>query len=150
MADYLNRATKTIVVCLAGCVGFADKLLKCVFRGSEKAKAHLQIMMDEDAKAMDCIMEGIDQNQTQALLRYADSCQLMVLPETNPQTQREYYIVPDTALRVFLGQAAGDCLFCELQGKECNKCKIRKALMDSFVLGKKDAGDCPYKGGFVV
>lgn len=76
MAEYLNRATKEIVVCLAGCVGFADKLLEVGnFRGMEKAQAHLQNMMDEAGAAMEAIMEGIDQQQVKALLRYTNACQ---------------------------------------------------------------------------
>lgn len=147
MPDYLNRATKDIVICLAGCVGYPDKLLDCNFRGSEKAKPFLKVMKEAAEKAMGAIMEGIDQQQVAAVMRYTNSCQLMTIPSTNPQTQREYYIVPDTAMNVFLKQATGDCFLCDKEGKECRRCEIRKALLDSMVLGIKDQGDCPYKEG---
>jgi len=71
----------------------------------------------------------------------------MVMPETDPRLNREYYIVPDSAMSIFLRQATGDCFLCEKTGKECNRCEIRKALLDSMVLGINDKGDCPYKEG---
>lgn len=145
MEAYLNKATKQIIVSLAGCVGFADKLLECDFRGSDHAKEDLRLMKEAAGRVMDFVMEGIDQDHVRAVLRYADACQLMVIPSTNPQTQREYYIVPDTAMNVFLKQATGDCFLCDKEGKECRKCEIRKALLDSMVLGINDRGDCPYK-----
>ena len=147
MGIYLNKATKQIVVCLAGCVGFAEKLLECDFKGSDQAKDDLRAMKEAAEWAMDAVMEGVDADHVRAVLRYANASQLMVIPSTNPQTQREYYIVPDTAMSIFLKQATGDCFLCDKEGKECRKCEIRKALLDSMVLGINDQGDCPYKEG---
>lgn len=145
MAEYLNRATREIVVCLAGCVAYPDQLQERNFRGAEKAKPHLQAMMDEAGKAMEAIIEGIDQQQVKALLRYTNASELMALPKSDPRLQKEYYVVPDSAMEIFLNQATGDCQFCELTGKECNRCEIRKALLDSFVITDVEKGECPYK-----
>lgn len=147
MSNYLNKATKEIAVCMAGCLGFAETLLQCEYKGAEKTREALRTIKESAEKVLEGIMEGIDQDHVRAVLRYAGASQLMVIPSTNPQTQREYYIVPDTAMRVFLKQATGDCFLCEKTGRECNRCEIRKALLDSMVLGINDQGDCPYKEG---
>lgn len=145
MAEYLNRATKEIVVCLAGFVSYPETLLERNFRGSETAKINLMALKDASEKVLEAIMEGVDQQQVKALMRYTGASQLMVLPQSDPRLKKEYYVVPDSAMEVFLNQATGDCMFCEKTGKECNRCKIRQALLDSFVITDVEKGECPYK-----
>ncbi len=145
MPKYLNRYTKEIGISLAGSIGFTDVLTKSKLPAA--VKDHLWVALIELNAAMDTFLDGVDRVEGAALHRYAKNCQLMVIPSTNPQTQREYYIVPDTAMNVFLKQATGDCFLCDKEGKACRKCEIRKALLDSMVLGINDRGDCPYKEG---
>ena len=142
MGKYLNKFTKTIVVCLAGCVGFAEKLLES---GFDKAADDLRIMKEAAERVMDNLMQGIDMDQVRAVLRYADASILMVIPRTSPQVDQEYYVVPESAMKVFRRQVTGECTFCEKQGKECKRCEVRKALADSMVVGNNTSADCPYK-----
>lgn len=147
MAKYLNRYTKEVAISLSGCIGTADVLLKAAPGLPEEVRNRLWVVLVEVQAALDALMADVDQDQKNALVRYSKSCQLMVMPGTDPRLKREYYIVPDTSMAVFLQQATGDCFLCEKTGKECRKCEIRRALLDSLVLGVNDNGDCPYKEG---
>lgn len=147
MPRYLNRVTKQIGMILAGCVGFADVLLKSTPKLPAAVRYPLWVMYIAAQAALDALMDGVDQTEKDALIRYSKHCQLMVMPETDPRLNREYYIVPDTAMSIFLKQATGDCFLCDKEGKEYRKCEIRKALLDSMVLGINDRGDCPDKEG---
>lgn len=145
MPKYLNRYTKEIGISLAGSIGFTDVLTKSKLPAA--VKDHLWVALIELNAAMDALLDGVDRVEGAALHRYAKNCKLMVMPSQDPRLQREYHIVPDTAMNVFLKQATGDCFLCDKEGKDCRRCEIRKALLDSMVPGIKDRGDCPYKEG---
>ena len=76
MADYANKAVKEIVVVLAGCIGYADTLKGLEFRNSTKARRSLKAMQNHAEKALEAIMEGLDEDQVQGLIRFANSCNL--------------------------------------------------------------------------
>ena len=147
MAEYANKALKEVLVCIAGCVGFADTLTcgEREFRNSKKAKRSLQAMMNHAQKAMEIICDGLDLDQMAGIKRYADSCTLMVMPKYDPRTEKECYIVASDDMEVLLKDVISDCVFCEKEGKELKRCRVRKALMNSGII-PLGSGDCPYKG----
>lgn len=93
MSDYANKATKQIIVQLAGCTGFADVLLQCDFRNKSKAKRSLQAMYNHAQKAMDDVIDGLDQTQVEAIIRFAKNSELMILPKSDVRLNKELYIV---------------------------------------------------------
>lgn len=146
MADYINRATKDIIVSLAGCAGFMDTLIGIEnWRNRKKAIRSLKAALNHTLKALDAIREGLDTDQLEATIRTANCSYLSMIPHLSPNVGKEYYICPDDALEVLLGDALSDCAFCLLEGKQARRCKKRKALMQCGIVAK-ETGDCPYKG----
>jgi hypothetical protein len=145
MPEYANRATKEIIVSMAGCVGFADALIDKTFRNSDKAVEHLEEMKNQAQRAMDAVIEGLDADQLMGVYRYCDHCQLMVFPTSNPVAQHDYYMVADKDMDVILSSVSAECSFCDKSEKEVKKCALRKALLNCGIVpnGHKD---CPYKG----
>ena len=145
MSEYANQAVKQIIVCLAGCVGFAQKLQETDYRKKADAQESLFEMQKHAMDAMTAICEGLDEDQMRGVMNFANCSQLVVLPETDPRTKHETYLVKESDLETILSSATGDCEWCEKEGKEINRCQLRKALLNSGVVpaGTKS---CPFKG----
>ena len=145
MADYANKAVKEIVVVLAGCIGYADTLKGLEFRNGKKARRSLAAMQNHAEKALEAIMEGLDEDQVQGLIRFANSCNLMAVPKHNPAAQKDYYVCPVDAFDRLIGDVASACAFCTKEGKEVKRCERRKDLLECGVIpwGSKE---CPYQG----
>lgn len=145
MSEYANRATKEIIIALAGCVGFADTLVSSEFRNSKRVKRSLAAMLNHAQKALDGIMDGLDQDQVQSILRAANSSVLTVIPKLDPKAVRQYYVCPEDALDTLLSDVLSGCTFCDLEGKEMRRCRKRKALIECGIVSL-GSGDCPYAG----
>lgn len=143
---YLNKATKDMIVSLSGCAGFMDTQINVEgWRNRKKAIRSLKAALNHTLKALDAIMDGVDPDQLEATIRTAKCSYLSMIPHLSPNVGKEYYVCPDDALEVLLGDSLSDCAFCGLKGKEARRCKKRKALMQCGIVGADD-GDCPYAG----
>lgn len=145
MADYANKATKEIVVVLAGCIGYADTLKGLEFRNSKKARRSLAAMQNHAEKALEAIMEGLDTDQVQGMLRFANSCNLMAVPKHNPAAQKECYICPVDAFDRLVLEPTGECAFCMKEGREVKRCQRRRDLAACGIAGETST-ECPYQG----
>ena len=143
--EYANKATKEIIVCLAGCVGFADTLLKCEFRNKSKAKRNLVAMQNQANKAMEAIISGLDEDQIQGFFRFARNSELMVLPKHDPRTKKDYYVVEEEALVRLIGDALSECEWCDKDEKATHRCQKRKDLLQCGVLMNGTKG-FPFRG----
>ena len=143
MSDYLNKATKENMVCLAGCAGFAETLLKNDFRNKKKIKRNLQAMLNQTQKVMDGIKEGLDQDQVKSLIRYANSCILVSMPKASKAADEELFIVPKDVLYRIADDAMSECWICEKNEQDARRCKKRKDLMNAGIVTEK-GGPCPY------
>lgn len=143
--DYANRATKEIVVVLAGCIGYADVLIGLEYRNSKKAKRSLAAMKNHAEKALETVMDGLDPEQVEGLIRTANGLELMCVPKHNPAAKRDYYLCPMDAFDRLMGDVANACAFCEKEGKAVKRCERRKDLLACGVVpwGSKE---CPYQG----
>lgn len=72
MRDYANKADKEIIVVLAGCIGYADTLKDLEFRNSKKARRSLAAMQNHASKALESVMDGLNPEQVQGLIRFAN------------------------------------------------------------------------------
>ena len=145
MADYANKAVKEIVVVLAGCIGYADTLKGLEFRNSKKARRSLAAMQNHAEKALEAIMEGLDTDQVQGMLRFANSCNLMAVPKHNPAAQKECYICPVDAFDRLVLEPTGECAFCMKEGREVKRCQRRSDLAACGIAGETST-ECPYQG----
>lgn len=145
MADYANKAVKEIVVVLAGCIGYADTLKGLEFRNSKKARRSLAAMQNHAEKALEAIMEGLDTDQVQGLIRFANSCNLMAVPKHNPTAKKDYYVCPVDAFDRLIGDVASACAFCTKEGKEVKRCQRRRDLAACGIVTEKST-ECPYQG----
>lgn len=143
--DYANRATKEIVVVLAGCIGYADVLAGLEYRNSKKARRSLAAMQNHASKALEAVMDGLDPEQVQGLIRFANGKELMCVPKYSPASKKDYYMCPVDAFDRLMGDVANACAFCDNEGKEVKRCDRRKDLLACGVvpLGSKE---CPYQG----
>lgn len=145
MADYANKATKEIVVVLAGCIGYADTLKGLEFRNSTKARRSLKAMQNHAEKALEAIIEGLDTDQVQGMLHFANSCNLMAVPKHNPAAQKECYICPVDAFDRLVLEPTGECAFCMKEGREVKRCQRRRDLAACGIAGETST-ECPYQG----
>lgn len=130
MNDYANHATKEIIVVLAGCIGYADTLKGLDFRNSKKARRSLMAMQNHASKALEAVMDGLNQEQVEGLIRTANSLELKCVTKQNPEAKKDYYICPVDAFDRLMGDVANACAFCDKQGKEVKRCERRKDLLD--------------------
>lgn len=146
MAEYANNTLKTVVVALAGCVGFADSLIKDHPTKLDKAVQHLERMRDEADAALQDAQRGLDKAQIQGLLRFANMHQITVRPKYAPKSGEDYYMVSKSALDRLLNDVIGDCQFCDKTVQAARRCQRRKDLLECGITTDKTDGDCPYRG----
>ena len=147
---YANETTKRIALSLSGVVGIADALIEAgKFRGSEDAMESVKEMHDAAQRALDAVMEGLDEDQINGILRYGSLCEFTLVPKSNPVCSKGFFILDPEDLRAMLHDPLGQCTFCDLKGEEARKCPIRKMLLKTGAveLDEKDKlyGDCPYQ-----
>ena len=150
MTSYLNYADKEVIVSLAGCVGFADTLLEGKrFRNSDAVMSDLEKMRKYAQKCVDTIIKGVDPDQKEGCLRFANNCELTV----NPKHAKinTYAIVDPNDLKLIISNVVSSCSFCDLEGKKAKKCELRKALLRCGMVSGEDSvmkdinQDCPFK-----
>lgn len=145
MADYANKAVKEIVVVLAGCIGYADTLKGLEFRNSTKARRSLKAMQNHAEKALEAVMDGLDEDQVHGLIRFANSCNLMAVPKHSPAAQKDYYLCPADAFDRLVLEPTGECAFCMKEGREVKRCQRRRDLAACGIATEKST-ECPYQG----
>lgn len=145
MADYANKAVKEIVVVLAGCIGYADTLKGMEFRNSTKAQRSLKAMQNHAEKALEAVLDGLDEDQVQGLIRFANSCNLMAVPKHSPAAQKDYYLCPADAFDRLVLAPVGECAFCTKEGKDVKRCQRRRDLATCGIATEKST-ECPYQG----
>lgn len=145
MRDYANTADKEIIVVLSGCIGYADTLKGLEFRNSEKARSSLAEMQNHASKALEAVMYGLNPEQVEGLIRFANGMELMCVPKHSPASKKDYYMCPVDAFDRLMGDVANVCAFCDKEGKEVKRCDRRKGLLACGVVpwGSKE---CPYQG----
>lgn len=145
MADYANRALKEIIVVLACCIDYADVLIDLNYRNRAKANRSIKAMQNHATKALDAVMDGLDQDQVRGLIRFAKGMELKCVPKYNPEAKKDYYLCPADTFDRLMGDVANACAFCEKQGKEVKRCERRRDLLACGVIpwGSKE---CPYQG----
>lgn len=143
---HLTKAHKELIVTLAACVGFFDTMQELEYHNCKKAKRSLKAAKNHAEKALTAIEEGVDKDHMLAVMRFARESYITVIPNSSPACGRNYYICKDEDMEVILTDALSKCTFCELEGKQARRCKLRKALISCGIVKNAD-GDCPYKGG---
>lgn len=144
--EYFKRAEKEIITLIAGCIGFAGVLRDKHYRNSALTSWYFERMQWYALKALDTIFRGANQVQTKSALRYADSCELMSIPKTDPRVGKEIYVVPTDAFNRLMDDAVSECAFCDKEGKAINKCQKRRDLLAAGIIPAGESG-CPYAGG---
>lgn len=145
MQDYANKADKEIIVVLAGCIGYADVLAGLEYRNSKKARRSLAAMQNHASKALEAVMDGLNPEQVEGLIRTANGLELMCVPKHSPASKKDYYICPVDVFDRLMGDVANACAFCDKEGNEVKRCDRRKDLLACGVVpwGSKE---CPYQG----
>lgn len=141
---YVNRATKEIIIVLAGCKGYSDVLRECSYNNHEKALPYITAMGENANKALEIIMDGLDQDQVKGITRFADNMQLMAMPKSNPRSEYDCYVVPCDVFDRLFADVVTDCAFCVKEGKEVERCQRRRDLSKCGVVMASD-GSCPYQ-----
>lgn len=147
LTPYANAATKQIIISLSGSKGFCQTLVESGdYRNKEKADAHLKIALEELQLAINDVCEGLNYEQMQGVLKYANNSQLAVMPSTSKSINKEYIVSADDMQTILRG-AVSECVFCLKEGKEAKNCAIKKALLASQVVPLNIQNtDCPYQG----
>ena len=144
---YLNKAEKQIVVCIAGCKGFADTLLetKPPKLSDRSMRGKLTQIRNASAAILEHMEKGLPDEQVRMLLRYVNNSQIVVLPKANPNAKTDYYMIDQECLDRLLADTIADCAFCDKNDKEVKQCQRRKDLLSCGVIGDCKRDDCPFK-----
>lgn len=144
MADYVNRDTKEMIICIGACIGFASTLLEHEFRNKKAAKRHLQAMHDQASKALAAICAGLDAEQMGGIMRFSSNAEIICVQKSDPRANRKMYFVDEPDMMTILDESL-NCQFCDKDQTGIKNCKVRQALARSAVVPVGN-GSCPYKG----
>lgn len=151
-ANYANKADKEVIVCLAGCVGFADTLRQGKFRNKDQAVNEVMLMQAHAQAAINAIVEGLDDSQSEGIMRFANNCELIVMPKSDVRLQKNWVIADKNDIAVIISDAVSNCAFCEKDETEIKDCELRKALLrcgmiasDDSAMKESDSFSCPFK-----
>lgn len=147
---YANEATKRIALTLSGVVGIAEALMEAGrFRGSEDAMESIKVFHEAAQKALDAVMDGLDEDQIKGILRYGDLCEFTLVPKSSPVCSKGFFIFDPEDVKALMKNPLSQCNFCELSGDEAKRCPMRKMMLKTGVVelgdGDKLYGDCPYQ-----
>lgn len=146
MAEYANNVLKTCIVAIAGCIGFADTLIKNHPTKLDPAVEHIKEMRDAADKVLVEAERGLDQTQVNSLMKFAKMHYISVRPKHAPNADEDYYMVSKTALNRLLSDVIGDCSFCDKTPQAAKRCQRRKDLLECGIVTDRSSGECPYQG----
>lgn len=146
MAEYANTALKTVIVALAGCVGFADSLIKNHPAKLDNATQKLEQMRDSADLVLQEAQRGLDKAQIKGLIKFANMHQITVRPKYSPKSEEDYYMVSKEALDRLLSDVIGDCAFCTKSQQGMRRCQRRKDLLECGITTDRESGGCPFVG----
>lgn len=147
MAEYANRATKELIMTLAGWVAWAEKLSDAEFRNSKKARRSVKAMHNHATKALDAVVEGLDIEQLESCKRFVKCSELAILPQNDPRAEKEYYVIPVSTFHELMDDVISDCAFCDKEDKDAKRCPRRRSLINAGVIPRDFGGGCPFMGG---
>lgn len=143
---YANEALKRIIVCVAGCKGFAETLLETDYPKLAPVNGELMAMRDCAERVLQECERGLDADQVKGLVRYANDHEIVVISKACPKAAKDYYTVSQDALDYLLQDVVSDCAFCGKDEKERKRCKRRKCMLECGIIGDGNDKDCPYYG----
>lgn len=152
--SYCNKADKEVIVSLAGCIGFADTLRGVQFRNKDKAVNDIILMQAHAQAAVNAIVDGLDDSQSEGILRFANNCELVAMPKTDVRANKQWVIADKADIAVIISDAVSNCTFCEKNEKEIKGCELRKALLRCGMVSSDDSvmkesvkeDSCPFRG----
>lgn len=140
---YISKDQKEAVICLAGCVGFCQTLMRSEIPVYKNMQDKLQSVVESAQAVMDELMQECDQDQVAGVLRYAENSQLTVVPKYSEVGKKDLYVVECASLERLLSDCLTDCTFCEKDAKQIKKCQRRKDLLACGMMNKGE--ECPFK-----
>ena len=151
-SSYINNADKQVVVSLAGCVGMADTIREKKFRNSEAAMPYIEKVQEYAQKAIDEIVADVDPDQGTGIVRFAENCELVIMPKYDARVKKDWVIVDRKDITDIISQAMTDCVFCEKTGREAKNCPLKGSLLRCGICSSEDSvmkdlksEDCPFK-----
>lgn len=145
MAEYANTTLKVVITALAGCMGFADRLVENHPEKLDSAIDHLRKMRDEAELVLQAAEKGLDSAQVKGLVKFAAMHQIVIKPKYSPKAEDDYYMVSRDALDRLLSDVIGDCQFCDKSPQAARRCQRRKDLLECGIVTDRTQGDCPYR-----
>lgn len=146
MSEYLNATMKQIVLCVAGCQGFMDVIYQDTPEKLKPVRRYIKTIYTLTEKILECAEEGIDKDQLANLLRWADNCELQVMPRTNAKAGKKYVLVDVNDVERILRNSLSDCGTCLKSAAEVKQCDLKKCLLRCGVLPREGGrGECPFQ-----
>ncbi len=143
MSEYLNKSTKEIVMKLGCWVAWSRRMIDAEYRNSKKAKRSIKAMHNHAVKALDAVIEGLDEGQIKNCVRYIERSELAVLPQSDVRIDKEYYFVEAGAFRRLMDDVLSECAFCMKDEREVKRCGRRRDLIDCGAVAVGEKG-CPF------
>ena len=146
MGEYINAAMKEVVLCVAGCQGFMDTLYETTPEKLLPVRKYIKTIKTLSEKILECCESGIDKDQLVSLLRWADNCELLVVPRTDTRAGKKYMIVDGEVIERIVKNSLFDCSSCLKLEADVKKCQLRKDLLQCGVMARpNNRGHCPFQ-----
>ena len=150
MAQYLNKATKEIIINLVGfseyMIYLMEKDVKIVAPYHKKLKTAATYLHNITAD----MVKDLDMNQVRYLKNQNDHSRIALVPDSDKVLKHKQTVVPLETLSRLVNSAWGECLFCQKKGKDARECQLRADLLEcGAMVHDNGKGECPFRSGML-
>lgn len=143
---YLNAALKEIILCVAACNGMMETLYEANPEKLKPVRRYVKTIHTLTEKILEEAERGIDNDQLIQLLRWADNCQIVVVPKTDANANKKYVLVDEKEMERILKNTLAECATCLKGEEEVKRCQMRKDLLANGLMQRqKSRGICPFQ-----
>jgi hypothetical protein len=111
-------------------------------------KQHVETMEQEILKLLDTVLHGLDRDIIEGVMTYVKNNEVLLRPRITVSQRNEFTLVDNKALEELLSNSVLECSLCDINSeKEAKKCRKRKLLIRSGLLGKDSGSNygCEFK-----
>ena len=143
---YLNAAMKEAILCVAACQGFMDTLYQADPPKLRPVRKYIKTICTLTEKILEEAERGIDQSQYEQLIRWADNCQMTVVPRTDTNANKKYVLVDEKTIERILQNTLSECALCMKNERDIKQCQMRKDLLECGLTPRpQNRGICPFQ-----
>lgn len=146
MSKYLSEQGKRVIACIAGTIGVFEDMIRLDLPEYREVLPRIKACRTHMLKVLEVGERGIDPDQKAGLVRWCNNSTIMVMPRTDPRSEKEYAIVEGETLERIVKNSLSDCAVCLNNETEVKQCQLRKDLLQCGIMPKPNGrGHCPFQ-----